>query len=891
MTTPAKPSGRDDATSRPTWHAPEQQQVLADLRTTPHGLTDADAAARLRTVGPNRIPSHPGVSPLVILGNQLRSVVVGLLFAAILLSLIIGDHLEAVAISIVLVVNAALGFVTEWRARRAMEALLLLEAIRALVMRNGGLQVVPAEAIVPGDVVQLDAGNRVPADVRLLEASDFSTDEAALTGESMPAEKQTDPVPADTVVADRTNMAYMGTAVASGTALAVVVATGQQTELGRIGSLVNAIDDEPTPLERRLDVLGRRLAWLTIGVAGLVSAVAALNGAPWASVLETGIALAVAAMPEALPAVATIALAVGMRRMARRQALVRRLPSVESLGSATVVCTDKTKTLTTGQMTVVKIWTAFEEMGGPDGPVAGTWPSAAARVLDIAALASRPQIATGDAPHGGLANPVDLAILTALARADTGKSERSIQTERGVLPFSSARKLMAAFHGDHAQLTASVKGAPIAVLPRCNWMRTRQGRKAVDGPLRQTLHDAQEALARSGLRMLAVASGPVVDTSEAALRELTFEGFVGLADPVAPGVPSTVALLRRAGLRTVMITGDQRATAEAVGRAVGLIDGAARIIEGRELSVMSPAQLAGRIADVHAFTRVSPEHKLLIVEALQQRGEIVAMLGDGVNDAAALKKADVGVAMGQRGTDVAKQAAAVVLQDDRFETVAAAVEEGRVIFDNIRKFVFYLFSCNVAEVLVLLVAGLAGLPLPLTPLQLLWLNMVTDTSPALALAMEPGDATVMRRPPRDPQEAILSRAFVISILWYAAMITAVTLASFWLALRTAPHHASTIAFMTLAIAQIAHLGNARSDRDVLAPRRAIANRFALLGVAVALGLQLLTTAGPLARILDVAPLSASEWLSVIFWGALPAIVGQLSKLLRPGAARGGGGQD
>ena len=373
---------------------------------------------------------------------------VGLLIAAILLSLIIGDYLEAVAISVVLVVNAVLGFATEWRARRAMEALLLLEATRALVMRNGGLQVVPAEAIVPGDIVQLDAGNRVPADVRLLEASDFSTDEAALTGESMPAEKQVEPLASDTVVADRSNMAYMGTAVASGTALAVVVATGQQTELGRIGTLVNAIDDEPTPLERRLDVLGRRLAWLTIGVAGLVSAVAALNGAPWASVLETGIALAVAAMPEALPAVATIALAVGMRRMARRQALVRRLPSVESLGSATVVCTDKTRTLTTGQMTVVQDLDRLRGDYRSEDPTPGAWPPAAVRVLEIAALASRPQVATGDAPQGGLANPVDLAILNALAGADTRRSERSIQTERGILPFSSARKLMAAFHGD-----------------------------------------------------------------------------------------------------------------------------------------------------------------------------------------------------------------------------------------------------------------------------------------------------------------------------------------------------------------------------------------------------------------------------------------------------------
>ena len=438
--------------------------------------------------------------------------------------------------------------------------------------------------------------------------------------------------------------------------------------------------------------------------------------------------------------------------------------------------------------------------------------------------------------------------------------------------------MMATFRGSGDDLVAFVKGAPAAVLLRCGGLRTDSGRQRLDESMRHSLHDTQEALARSGLRMLAVASGPVAGTAEAALTDLTFEGFVALADPVAPGVRSTVALLRGAGLRTVMITGDQRATAEAVGRAVGLVDGPARIVEGRELEATTAPQLAARISGVHAFSRVSPEHKLLIVEALQHRGEIVAMLGDGVNDAAALKKADVGVAMGVRGTDVAKQAAAIVLQDDRFETVAAAVEEGRVIFDNIRKFVFYLFSCNVAEILVLLVAGLAGLPLPLTPLQLLWLNMVTDTFPALALAMEPGDATVMRRPPRDPQEAILSPAFLTAIFAYAAMITAVTLGSYWSALRHAPDRAGTIAFMTLALAQIAHLGNARSDRHVLAPRRAAANVFAILGLGVALALQLVTTTTPLARILDVAPLETGDWLLVAGLAALPAVVGQLAKI-------------
>ena len=482
--------------------------------------------------------------------------------------------------------------------------------------------------------------------------------------------------------------------------------------------------------------------------------------------------------------------------------------------------------------------------------------------------------------HHGLSNPVDAAIFEAVGSADRTETPCGDLPHRGVLPFSSARKMMATFRGSDDHLVAFVKGAPAAVLLRCSGLRTNSGRQLLEEPMRRSLHDTQEALARSGLRMLAVASGPAAGTTEAALIDLTFEGFVGLADPVAPGVRSTVALLRGAGLRTVMITGDQRATTEAVGRAVGVIEGPARIVEGRELEAMSAPQLAARISGVHAFSRVSPEHKLLIVEALQHRGEIVAMFGDGVNDAAALKKADVGVAMGVRGTDVAKQAAAIVLQDDRFETVAASVEEGRVIFDNIRKFVFYLFSCNVAEVLVLLVAGLAGLPLPLTPLQLLWLNMVTDTFPALALAMEPGDATVMRRPPRDPQEAILSPAFVATIFVYAALMTSVTLGAYLSALRHAPDRAGTIGFMTLALAQIAHLGNARSDRHVLAPRRAAANGFAILGLAVALALQLLTTTTPLARILDVAPLGIREWLLVAGWAALPAVVGQLTKVWR-----------
>jgi Ca2+-transporting ATPase len=819
---------------------------------------------------------------VTILLAQLRSIVVLLLVAAVIISIFLGDLIEAGAIGAVLVINTALGFVTEWRARRAMEALLQLQATRVAVLRSGQLRVVDAETLVPGDVVQLDPGNTVPADVRLFHCVEFTTNEAALTGESMPVSKTPDVMPDEqTPLADRRNLAYMGTTIATGTALGVVFATGVVTELGRIGELVKGVEEEPTPLERRLDALGRRLAWITLVIAALVALIDLLHGQPIGIVLTTAIALAVAAIPEALPAVATIALAVGMQRMARRHALVRRLPSVEALGATTVVCTDKTRTLTSGDMEVVRVWTAGREsiLSTSDEHIPAD--PALRRLIEIAALASQEQPGADDGGQQAVGNPVDVAVFNLLRR--TGGDRAALLAERpvrGMLPFSSVRKLMASFHSVEGVLAAFVKGAPSRILARCGSLLTPDGTRALDDRERARLSAMNEQYARTGLRVLAVASGTVASASEQALQDLVFEGYVCLADPVAAGVTATIARLRTAGLRTVMITGDQRATAEAIGREIGLLDEGAEVMEGRQLDALPPPELPNEIGPVTIFSRVSPEHKLVIVSALQQRGEIVAMLGDGVNDAAALKKADVGVAMGIRGTDVAKQASAIVLQNDRFETVAAAVEEGRIIFDNIRKFVFYLFSCNVAEVLVLLLAGVAGLPLPLQPLQLLWLNMVTDTFPALALAMEPGDRTVMTRPPRDPNEAILSRPFLLSIFGYAAAITLSTLTAFGWGLLTAPDRASTMAFMALGITQIGHLGNARSDADVLRPERALANRYALAGVAIALALQLATSLGPLASILGVRSLTAGQWGVVFLCGAIPAVGGQLYKRVK-----------
>ena len=844
------------------------------------GLSDAEARRVLERVGPNRLEPTKPISAIRVLRDQFKSVVVYLLMVATGISFALGDRVEAIAIAAVLAINTIIGFVTELRARRAMEALLQFDVARATVIREGQLRTIDAAMMVPGDIVQLDIGHLVPADARLMEITDFRTDEAALTGESLPVSKRAhERLEEGTPLADRTNMVYKGTTAVAGTALAVVTETGAATEIGRIGTLVGAIEERRTPLERRLDELGRRLVWLALGIAAVVAALGAWQGEPLGLVVKMGIALAVAAVPEALPAVATIALAVGVHRMARRRALVRRLPAVEALGSATVVCTDKTRTLTSGRMTLVRLWTAGRDVLLRDESQALDGPIKAA--LEVGAIASRPQPradGTGEL-HG---DPVEIALLTAAERAGIDRTALvGARPQEGVVPFSSDRKFMAAFHREPAGLVAYAKGAPRRVLEMSRSIATAGGAQPLDDAARRNVLSANDAMASEGLRVLALASGPVALATEASVEGLTFVGLIGFADPPAEGVKQAIARLRAAGLRTIMLTGDQRATALAVGRELNLLSDGQAIIDGRELDTLSDGDLNAKLSQAAAFSRITPEHKLRLVQALQARGDIVAMLGDGVNDAPALRKADIGVAMGIRGTDVAKEAAAIVLQDDRFDTVAAAVEEGRVIFENIRKFVFYLFSCNVAEVLVLLCAALAGLPMPLQPLQILWLNMVTDTFPALALALEPGDSNVMERPPRDPGEALLSRQFLSRVAFYGALITGSTLAAFVLQLDGPPMRAQTVAFMTLAFAQLFHLANARSEAP-LAGRTHLSNPYAIAALVLSIVLQMLAVyLTPLAQVLGVVPLDGSGWLVVASLGMVPAVVGQAIKFARP----------
>lgn len=878
---------RMDESPRRAWHAQVVNVVFTALDSSVHGLTLDEVDRRRATHGRNVLTTTPAKPAWRILAEQFRGVVVGLLVGAATIAWIAGDTTDAAAIGAVLVLNAALGFATELRARRAIAALASLAPRRATVRRTSVVESeteIDSSDLVPGDIIVVEAGAAVPADAYLITAVGLRLNEAALTGESLPVAKHTGEVAEATPLAERTNMIYTGTEVVDGRASAVVVATGMHTEIGRVGGLVSTLRDEPTPLERRLNALGRQLVWLVLALATLVGVLEWWQGLPWSVIITSSLALAVAAVPEGLPAVATIALAVGVHRMARRNALVRRLPSVESLGSVTVICSDKTGTLTAGEMVVTRLWIAGREhivSGEGYAPVGQAQPPIQApfdRVIRTAVLAGRGDaVPDGDrwVPHG---DPTDVALLVLGRRL--GLERQALATEWpevDEVPFSSDLRLMATFHR-HANGDAltCVKGAPLSILERASrWLGPDGQEHQIDSDTRSAIEAVNSEFASQGLRVIAMAEGRSTETGADALRDLTFLGLAGLIDPPAQGVRETIAMCRRAGIRTVMITGDQALTARAVGLGLGLLQPTDEVIAGHTVDGWSDEALAEALPGVGAFSRVSPEAKLRIVAGLQTQGAVVAVLGDGVNDAAALKQADVGVAMGRRGTDVARESADVILQDDWFPTIAAAIEEGRVIYDNIRKFVFYLFSCNLAEILVLLVAGLVGAPPPLMAIQILWLNLVTDTFPALALAMEPAEPGIMDRPPRNPDTALLSKRFLRAITFHSLTIAAVTLGMYWWAQATSPASASTVAFMTLALAQVFHLGTARAHDPVIAPQRIVANRWALTSVVLVFGLQLLTvTAGPLREVLHTTALSGAEWLAVMIAASVPALIGQ-----------------
>ncbi|GLU33068.1 cation-translocating P-type ATPase [Trinickia caryophylli] len=845
------------------WHTLDAAAVAAQLRTDEaHGLDSAEARRRLDAAGPNDIATAERRSALSLFAAQFADFMVLVLLAAAVLSFAVGDTNDALVVIAIVLVDAIVGFAQDLGAERAIAGLRRLAAPKATVVRDGRPAIVDAAALVPGDLVVLEAGATVPADLRLVEAPQLRTAEAALTGEAAPIDKTTASLGDESLpLADRLNMAYRGTTVAYGRARGIAVATGMDTELGHLAALIKSAPRTRTPLQARLARFGRQLALAVLAICALVFVAGLARGEPLLPMLLTAVSLAVAAIPEALPAVVTVMLALGARTMARHAALVRRLPAVETLGSVSCICTDKTGTLTCNDMRVVELCAA----GGPRiaaGPVGNDETLAA--LLHASALCNDAGYDEQGKPIG---DPTEIALLR--AAADAGIDKRAIgrtTPRRMEYAFDSERKRMTTLHADGDAFIAYTKGAPEAVLARC--ASGPGGTRLSAGQMISTA----EAMAADGLRVLALARRrwPALPdarcTAEEVEQALELIGFVGMIDPPRPEVPDAVAKCKAAGIRTVMITGDHPVTARAIARAIGLLDaahdGPDAVMTGRELAASTDAELRRRIERIAVFARVDPAQKIRIVEALRGEGRYVAMTGDGVNDAPALARADIGVAMGRGGTDVAREAASVVLLDDNFATIVAAVEEGRRLFANVRKFVRYVLTCNSAELMVVALAPFMGLPVPLLPIHILWINLVTDGLPGLALAAEPAEPDIMRRPPRHAREQRLTHGMGWQIAGGGILMAAVTLLTQAWALETGHAHWQTMTFTVLALAQMAHLLAVRSERPLFSTGRPRANPLLAGAVALTVVLQLAVVYVPaLNPIFRTAPLSAGELLA------------------------------
>jgi Ca2+-transporting ATPase len=798
------------------------------------GLDPPEAARRLEQHGPNELPTEAGTPPWRILTAQLKNVLVVILVVAIALSAVLGHMLEAIAIGVIALFSIALGFVQELRAEKAMEALRRLASPDATVVRAGEERDIPAREVVPGDVIALAAGDLVPADARLVAAAELRVDEAALTGESSAVSKNLDLADGDSALGDRRNMVFSSTAVTNGRARALVVATGGATEVGKIGALLGSVQTPATPLEANLARVGRALARAAGVVVLMVVALGWVRGRPFLEMVVFGIALAVAVVPEALPAVVTISLALGARRMVRRNALVRRLPVVETLGSTTVICTDKTGTLTTGEMTVREAFmpagakrvqiggVGYEPRGaftrgGQGGGEDCSRDEALRALLRAAALSTDAylfqQEGTGRWRVKG--DPTEGALVVAGAKAGLDKRQLESASPRvGEIPFSSETKRMTTLHrrGPAGELIA--KGAPEVILAACSGIAGAAGDEPLTDERREAVLEGARDMAARALRVLAVASRPA-ERLDGAGDGLTLLGLVGMMDPPRAEAKAAIETCFAAGIRPVMITGDHPLTARAVAAELGLLrDGGGIVVTGVELDRIDDAALAARVGEIDVYARVSPAHKLRVVEALQKRGEIVAMTGDGVNDAPALRKADIGIAMGITGTDVAKGAAAMILTDDNFASIVAAVEEGRGIFENIKKYLMYLLSSNIGEILLMGAAVVLGLPLPLTAVQILYVNLATDGLPALALAVDPNSEDLMRRHARRKAAALLTRPIAVLMLLGGCWSALVNVGLFAWALRSGrpAAEAVTMTFVSLVLIQFFKAYSFRSDR-------------------------------------------------------------------------------
>lgn len=816
-----------DTKSSTRWYTLTVEESLKRLESSPRGLSSDEAARRLEKFGPNELQAQGRVSPWAILLEQFKNVLIIILLLATALSAFLGHGVEAIAITVIVLFAVILGFIQEFRAERAIEALREMAAPFATVIRDGRDQRLPARDLVPGDVIVLSTGDKVPADARLTEAVNLQTVEAALTGESAPVEKHSSPLHEETLPpADQRNMAFAGTAVTYGRGRALIVATGMSTEFGKIARMLEEVDTAKTPLQKNLDRIGKSLARAAIAVVAVIVALGLFRGQPFVDMLIFGVALAVAVVPEALPAVVTISLALGVKRMVRRNALIRRLPAVETLGSTSVICSDKTGTLTKDEMTVRRLYVSGHmiEVSGRGYEPSGNFSMNGSGVgkseplwmmLQAAALASdaRVEQRNGAGTWEVKGDPTEGALVVVAAKAGLNKPALDAQFSRiSEIPFTAETKRMTTLHQTPGGVVAYAKGAPEVIVQSCVSQLTETGVEPLDDARRAEVLERAHQMAGEALRVLAVAYKPQATVKDAE-RDMTLLGLAGMIDPPRREAKAAVRKCEEAGIKVIMITGDHPLTAKAVAEELGLSK-IGRVVNGSELEAMDDSQLEREVDSIEVFARVSPAHKLRVVTALQNRGQVVAMTGDGVNDAPALKKADIGIAMGITGTDVSKEAAAMTLTDDNFASIVAAVEEGRGIFSNIKKYLMYLLSSNIGEIGLMAGATLAGLPLPLSAVQILYVNLATDGLPALALAVDPPEDGLMQRPPRDSRKGIFTRPVVLLMLAGGIWSAIVNLGLFVWALNSGRPlaEAMTMTFVSLVLIQFFKAYNFRSDR-------------------------------------------------------------------------------
>ncbi len=931
---------------RQAWHNAPADQTIKQLETDRHkGLTAKEAVRRLETHGYNELQERPRPGFLQMFLAQFNNFVIWILIGASIISALLGDYIEASAIMAIVILNAAIGVIQEGKAEEALAALKKMAAPDAQTIRDGHRGIIAARELVPGDVVLLEAGNFIPADLRLLEGINLKIDEASLTGESFPAQKDAgSTAPMDAVLGDRRNMAYMGTMTTYGRGRGLVVSTGMNTEMGRIAEMIQSYEEEPTPLQIRLDQLGKWLGWGSLIICALVFAVAIGRNADWTAVAESGlldylkaeqetivelfmvaITLAIAAVPEGLPAIVTINLALGMREMVKRNALIRRLQAVETLGSASVICSDKTGTLTQNEMTAVmlSVWGMQLRVTGEGYQPIGRFALAGsdtdrpeeeeedvnpADFPDVGILLRGALLcsdaALEDADDGDdhqrmrmVGDPTEGALVVAAAKANIWREKSEMRNPRvAEIPFDSNRKRMTTIHqkSDGNGHVVFVKGAPDVVLEYCTHALKQGQAMPMDDAVRERISGANREMAASALRILAVAYREIGDlppevTSDTIESDLIFVGLVGMMDPARPEVAPAMKRASQAGIRTVMVTGDYPETARAVAEKVGLLRSNGRVVTGAELNQMPDEELIAIADTVDVYARVSPAHKVRIVEAFKANREVVAMTGDGVNDAPALKRANIGVAMGITGTDVTKETADMVLTDDNYASIVSAVEQGRAIYANIRKFVFYLLSCNLAEITTIFIATLLGWPSPLTPIQLLWLNLLTDGAPALALGVEKGDPDIMERPPRPTDEPIINRHMRLGMLVQTLSITTVVLIAYWLGMKEgemlhgvgsagAIRLARTMAFVTLSSSELFRAYTARSEYFSMFGIGVFGNRYMQYAVGASLLLLMAVVYVPfLGPIFDTTPITPLEWAEMLPLILFPSVAAELTK--------------